>query len=197
MIRVEVTKSHIAAQLELLHDAIDRRARDVGEQNRDRLQCRRGCCSCCIDDLTVFEVEASRIVRAHAALLRQGSPHPVGACAFLDAEGACRIYADRPYVCRTQGLPMRWYESDSGEATELRDICELNVAGEPIEELPESACWEIGPTESALAGLQREFDGGVGRRVSLRSLFESGPGDSEPDAHSTPKRRSNTHRDAG
>jgi len=54
----------------------------------------------------------------------------------------------------------------------MRDICELNAGGEPIEELPESACWEIGPVESALVELQRGIDGGLGRRVSLRSLFE-------------------------
>lgn len=173
MIRVEVTSLDPSAQLLVLHDAIDQRAHEVAEANRDRLQCRRGCSGCCVDDLTVFEVEASRIVRAHDDLLQRGSPHPPGACAFLDAEGACRIYADRPYVCRTQGLPLRWIESEAGEPTEMRDICELNVVGQPIEELPETACWEIGPFESELVELQRSTDGGAGRRVSLRSLFGS------------------------
>ena len=170
-----MTIEDVPAQLKLLHDAIDRRARDVAEQNRGRLQCRRGCCSCCVDDLSVFEVEASRIARAHGALLREGDPHPPGACAFLDSEGACRIYADRPYVCRTQGLPLRWFDSDAGSVVEMRGICELNLAGTALEELPESAFWEIGPTESELAELQRRVDGGAGRRVSLRSLFESTP----------------------
>lgn len=196
MIRVDVTSRNVSTRLELLHDAIDRHARDVAEQNRDRLQCRRGCSSCCVDDLTVFEVEALRIIRANPALLQQGSPHPPGACAFLSAEGACRIYADRPYVCRTQGLPLRWFESDSAGATEVRDICELNECGEPIEELPESACWEIGPFESALSELQRDLDGGAGRRVSLRSLFESTPRENRRDADLLTTRRSRTHRDA-
>jgi Fe-S-cluster containining protein len=182
MIQLQMANDDIPMQLELLHDQIDRRANAVARQNRERLQCRRGCADCCIDDLTVFEVEASRIVNAHSVLLQEGSPHPAGACAFLDAKGACRIYAERPYVCRTQGLPLRWFESGAGEVTEVRDICELNVSGAPIEELPESACWEIGPTESELAMLQRALDGGAGRRVSLRSLFESVPGDRHPDA---------------
>jgi len=85
-----------SAGLLRLHDEIDRRAAEVAEKNRDRLNCRRGCCDCCVDDLTVFEIEAARIIRAHGELLQVGSPHPPGACAFLDAEGACRIYADRP-----------------------------------------------------------------------------------------------------
>jgi len=28
-------------------------------------------------------------------------------CAALDAEGRCRIYAARPLVCRTHGVPVR------------------------------------------------------------------------------------------
>ena len=91
-------------------------------------------------------------------------------------------------MCRTQGLPLRWFESDSGEVIEVRDICELNVAGGPLEQLPESACWEIGPSESALAGLQRRAEGGAGRRVALRSLFESTSDDSPPDTDPTQTR---------
>ncbi|MBK7707050.1 MAG: hypothetical protein IPJ30_15135 [Acidobacteria bacterium] len=55
-------------------------------------------------------------------------PHTRGACAFLDQD-ACRIYPDRPYVHRTQGLPLRWIEDDLEEAFKYRDICPLNEAG--------------------------------------------------------------------
>ena len=93
-------------------------------------------------------------------------------CAFLDNEGACRIYEDRPYVCRTQGLPLRWIDEISDfEFVELRDICPLNDEGTPIEELDESECWTIGPIEERLAKLQLMFGEGVMTRISLRSLF--------------------------
>ena len=107
MIRVAManTKTDVATQLLQLHDEIDRQATTIAERNRDRIQCRRGCCSCCVDDLTVFEIEASRITRAHTALLRDGTPHPPGACAFLDGDGACRIYADRPYTLLQRNRP--------------------------------------------------------------------------------------------
>jgi Fe-S-cluster containining protein len=117
----------------------------------------------------VFEVEAERIRTRHAGLLATGEPHARGACALLDAEGACRVYADRPYVCRTQGLPLRWI--DEGRGVELRDICPLNEPGEPLETLSESACWTLGETEARLAELQRDF-GRAGQRVALRALFE-------------------------
>ena len=143
----------------------------------ERLQCRVGCASCCVDDLTVFEIEADAIRDRHAAMLSTEAPHPEGACAFLDASLGCRVYGERPYVCRTQGLPLRWVEEeqvadgDSDVAlVELRDICPLNEEGEPIESLPADACWELGPTEAELARLQMRGGHGSGR-VRLRDLF--------------------------
>ena len=79
---------------------------------------------------------------------------------FLGSEGECRIYAIRPYVCRTQGLPLRWIEDD----IDYRDICELNDV--PVETLEPEACWTIGEFEERLARMQ-----GDGKRVALRDLF--------------------------
>jgi Fe-S-cluster containining protein len=132
-----------------LHAAVDREARRLHVLHADRLQCRRGCSSCCVDGLTVFDVEAEPIRRHHAELLRMGTPHVEGACAFLDGEGACRIYPHRPYVCRSQGFPFRWIHERDGQHVELRDICPLNEAGEPIEHLAVVACWTLGPFEGA------------------------------------------------
>lgn len=150
-----------------LHAAVDREAGRLAELHAARLQCRRGCHDCCADELGVFEVEADRIRAAFGQLLAEEAPHPPGACAFLDDAGACRVYAARPYVCRTQGLPLRWEDEDEdGEPVEYRDICPLNEAGEPLERLPVDECWTLGPVESELARLQ-----GDGRRVRLRDLF--------------------------
>jgi Fe-S-cluster containining protein len=172
-----------------LHARVDAEVAPLSRRWASRLRCGLGCTGCCSDDLTVFEVEAERIRREHPEVLRQ-EPGPTGACAFLDAAGACRVYAARPYVCRTQGLPLRWLEGDS----EHRDICPLNDAGEPALEVMEpDACWTLGPWEETLAAVQlrrsREVsapgaggDVGVGlTRVALRSLFAPAPG-SEPGA---------------
>src|SRR5690606_23927416 len=133
-----------------------------------RLRCHEGCSACCVDDLEVFEVEADRI-RRHCGEVLDATPHPVGGCAFLDGAGSCRIYAHRPYVCRTQGLPLRWHEEHEGEIVELRDICPLNEPGEPLAELEPAACWTLGAAEEQLARLERE--GGAVKRVRLRDLF--------------------------
>ena len=156
----------------MLHDEVDRSAAELAARHRGRLRCGRGCHACCVDGLTVFELEAERIRAAHAELLRSGLPHPPGACAFLGDAGECRIYPDRPYVCRTQGLPLRWLEEGTGnELVERRDICPLNEEGEPLEALRSGECWTIGPVEDRLRRLQEARDGGAGRRVALRSLF--------------------------
>ena len=153
-----------------LHADVDRKASALHVLHAARLQCRRGCNSCCVDGLTVFAVEAERIRRQHAELLAGEAPHAKGACAFLDEQGACRIYEHRPYVCRTQGLPLRWIEERDGGPVELRDICPLNEPAEPVERLPKVACWSIGPFERRLAQIQTAL-GGRPDRVRLRDLF--------------------------
>lgn len=176
--------------IEALHAEVDAAAARVAVSHGDRLRCARGCASCCADGLTVFELEAERIRRGAPEVLRE-APHAPGACAFLDPNDACRIYAHRPYVCRTQGLPLRWIEEgDDGAAVELRDLCTLNEPGGPaIETLPADACWAIGPFEQRLATLQMEHDRATGRaqaaphRIALRDLF-AGPDTGARDAGS-------------
>jgi hypothetical protein len=158
-----------------LHDEVDREVRALATVHADRLQCRRGCHACCVDELTVTQVEAERIRRAHPELLAAGTPHPVGACAFLDGEGACRVYAERPLVCRSQGLPLQiFFEDEQDEIEERRDICPLNLeGGPPLESLPEDQCWLVGPYELRLATLDERAGGSDESRVRLRDLFRT------------------------
>lgn len=165
--------------LEDLHREVDRQAGALAERHAARLACRKGCSGCCVDELTCFEIEAENIRRHHAELLEHGVPHAEGKCAFLDEHGACRIYAQRPYVCRTQGLPLRWVDEDEhGAPVEYRDICPLNddPQAEPLEALAEEDCWSIGPYESGLQRLQHAVDGGALKRVRLRDLFRKAGG---------------------
>lgn len=162
------------AELEALHRAVDEGVRPLVSELGDRLRCKMGCSDCCVDDLSVFEVEAQRIRAAYPGLLAEGLPHAEGACAFLDAAGACRVYEARPYVCRTQGLPLRWIQDgDDDEPHEMRDICELNEPGTPdLVQLPTDHCWELGPIEGRLATLQVRLTAAPDR-IRLRDLFAS------------------------
>lgn len=163
------------AALLRFHDDVSQAAAALHARHASRTKCARGCSACCVDGLTVFAVEAERIRRQAGELLARGAPHAPGACAFLDGEGACRVYGERPYVCRTQGLPLRWLDAgDAGQPVELRDACTLNFDddGPPIEELPEEQCWTLGPPEQRLAAIQRAFGGEKLKRVPLRDLFD-------------------------
>ena len=162
------------SEIEKLYRDIDERVEQLCRIHAGRIQCRYGCSSCCIDDITVYEVEAQYILHQYIHILKTSIPHPSGACVFLHGEGLCRIYAHRPYVCRTQGLPLRWMEElPEGRVVEMRDICPLNDSGEPIVNLASENCWEIGPFEERLARLQYAADGGEMRRVALRALFRT------------------------
>ncbi len=156
-----------------LHREVDRELQPLVQRHRERLQCKRGCFECCTDDLSVFEVEAEVIRDRHAELLASSQPAPSGGCAFLDANGGCRIYESRPYVCRTQGLPLRWLEEDEeGTIVEQRDICPLNLEGPGLASLSDADCFQLGIYEQRLVSLQMQRFSCL-NRVHLRSLFSS------------------------
>jgi Fe-S-cluster containining protein len=159
-------------KLGALHRAVDTLAGQIAQKHGDRLKCGRGCSACCLDGLTVFEIEAERIRRFVGQAMVGEAPSAKG-CAFLGPNGECRVYEVRPYVCRTQGLPLRWMDEENGEFVEFRDICELNVEGPPLDELAPDSCWTIGHVESLLRQLQEEFsEEGALKRVPLRALFD-------------------------
>jgi len=161
----------ILKSLSHLYEKIDERISHLREIHATRLRCAPGCSECCIDDISVNEVEAVNIQLHYAGLLKNESPYPPGACAFLSKDTTCRIYDNRPYVCRSEGLPLTWIEERNGKTIAFRDICPHNEIGTPIEELPENACWKIGPIELELAKLQNKLGCGVMKRVKLRTLF--------------------------
>ncbi len=76
-------ESDHAGKLRELHSGVDADASRLAAHHAARLECKRGCSACCCDDLTVFQVEADRI-RAEFPDVLQTTPHPAGACAFLE-----------------------------------------------------------------------------------------------------------------
>lgn len=171
---VDEVPTEVIRWVERLHEVVDEVAAPIAAAHGSRLRCGEGCSGCCSDELGVFAIEAAVIAQHHPELLERGAPHAEGACAFLDDRGACRVYAHRPYVCRTQGLPLRWLErDDDGEPIEARDVCPLNADGQPLEELAPDTLFTLGPFEQRLADRQAAIDGGEGRRVALRDLFRA------------------------
>ena len=146
--------------------------------------CGDGCDACCVDGLTVWQLEADAVVdwllrdatMAHRQAFRPG---PEGACVFL-REGSCQVYPVRPYVCRSQGAVLRWYEADGDDAdgddaVERRDTCPVHLRDVSLARLPDAALFDIGPAEADLAALASRQLGALGgrglpQRVGLRAL---------------------------
>lgn len=95
---------------------VDAFAAEVAARRAADVKCRAGCDGCCKVELSVSPVEAES-VRRHLRVLpadvrarvteraRHGLRHR---CVMLEGDGTCAIYAARPLVCRTQGLPLRY-----------------------------------------------------------------------------------------
>ncbi|GHV44670.1 hypothetical protein FACS189492_1350 [Clostridia bacterium] len=147
-------------------------------------QCRRGCHSCCKPDLTVNALEKEEIARflgERPALthevkkLEQDNPHAGKRCAFLSAEGECRIYEVRPLVCRSHGAPLQFRPLDAqDENVRARDVCPLNFTGENLAKLPVDRVINL-DTLNTLLGLlaARAFPGDASRTPLRPSKISS------------------------
>lgn len=132
------------------------------------LACRRGCSACCSREIHVFEVEAAAIRAALGDALAPEVSSPEAGCPMLDAAGGCRIYAERPLICRSHGLPVKFrLERVPSEA---RDICPLNeAAGVDPWTAPAAAILNLEVLNAQLALVNRLY-GGDGRRIPISEV---------------------------
>ena len=117
---------------QLLAD-LDAEIARIGEMHAATLSCRPRCSSCCVA-FSVLPIEAACLRKALAALpsasrerlghtLAEGHDH----CPLL-IDDLCSIYAARPVICRTQGLPLA-YVDEERQAIEV-SACPLNFPNE-------------------------------------------------------------------
>jgi Fe-S-cluster containining protein len=133
---------------------VDRFAAGVSERYAGQLVCCRGCDACCTH-IGISAVEALALALAVAALppevaaklreraegMRNGEVCP------LLAEGVCLLYAARPIICRTQGLPLLVTEEEGRRV----DHCPLNFR--EIEAISGAAVLDLETLNQALAAI--------------------------------------------
>ena len=147
----------------------------------DALRCSMGCSSCCHQHLSVIPTEFRRIAQEVAALppaaraalaarLDGGRDDP--RCPLLDDAGACRVYAARPMICRTHGLPIAL------EAPALRDVCPLNfTAGPELAALDADCVLNVAIIDRALGVIDRLAGGDGTRQDAAAQLGDRRSGD--------------------
>jgi hypothetical protein len=112
----------VAARADQFFDA-------VFERHRAQMVCRPGCADCCRQELTVLLVEALALMESLEALpgpLRRQLARPDrGPCALLHQD-RCVVYAQRPVLCRTHGLPVRYADPDRPQQPAEVSWCPLN-----------------------------------------------------------------------
>lgn len=109
---------------------IDALCHGIKEALSEHITCSEGCSSCCTA-ITLFPVEAAALVAAleqlpeedAEAIRRHVAEHANGERCPLLAHHRCLLYAARPIICRTHGLPILY--TDGQERTV--DCCPLNL----------------------------------------------------------------------
>jgi Fe-S-cluster containining protein len=85
------------------------------------LACAPGCEACCHVRPTITPVEADEVrallatlpAREREKLAARASEAQDDRCAALDDDGRCGVYAARPLVCRSHGVPVRFRDARS------------------------------------------------------------------------------------
>lgn len=106
----------------------------VQSRHGSAMQCKAGCTACCHVRLSVTALEASVIrdglatlpEEERARLAQRAKQRTSGVCPALEADGRCALYAWRPLVCRSHGVPIRHREPDG---TAALSACDKNFDG--------------------------------------------------------------------
>jgi Fe-S-cluster containining protein len=152
------------AQLRILYDRIDQNFARIATKYPDSIHCGSGCFQCCAPNLTVSPIEAASIqsyVKGDAIAakalneLKQKPAHGKLHCQLLGADGRCSIYAARPVVCRSHGIPLQYGRND--EATVSRSVCPLNFTESDVVEINHQDVMNMETVNTILATLNHAF----------------------------------------
>ena len=76
--------------LKQFYVALDSHVNAIEEKNKARINCKKGCFSCCKDDLEVFGIEAEFIRKHQSEFLKNNTAASKGACAFFFPLPICK-----------------------------------------------------------------------------------------------------------
>jgi Fe-S-cluster containining protein len=156
------------------------------------ITCHAGCSDCC-RRFTVTGIEAEVIREGLAALpaarrdelaARAATP-ATDVCPALDADGRCAIYAHRPVICRTHGLPIRFTEQRAGRSLPMLDACPKNFLGRDLADVSPASVMDQTTLSTIVGALDAAHADETGRergeRVAIAHLLAPGAQQEKPD----------------
>lgn len=137
---------------------VDELTASISTAHAGHITCHRGCDSCCrhlslslvegvalAEALTSLPEDSARALREKAKAATANGPCP------LLHNGECALYAHRPIICRTHGLPILIAD---GEGQRI-DFCPLNFSNVPT--LPGDAVVMLDRLNTILAAVNELF----------------------------------------
>ena len=137
-----------------LQNSLDTRISELETIHTKHLMCKNKCAECCMS-FRILPIEfyaiSHEIQTKSIEFAENIAPEK---CKFL-IQNSCSIYAFRPFICRTQGLPNVYFNEDQ-EAWDL-SICELNFTNVPNEYFTEDNCLNMDAFNTELFELNQQF----------------------------------------
>jgi Fe-S-cluster containining protein len=161
-----------------LRDQVDQLCGRIVTEFAGQIRCRAGCAACCLLQ-GVLPVEAASLALAWRDLPEASADRLRGQaqlaaagerCPLLDGD-LCSLYAARPIICRTHGLPLLIEEAAGTRV----DRCPLNFTG--LTTLPGSAVIHLERLNCALVAANRHYlatcfpHAAPAERIPLRQLL--------------------------
>lgn len=135
-----------------LRNELDQRCVALSQEHTAHLQCQAGCDSCCMA-FNIFPLELEAIRQEAADKLQLGQTPPTeDDCPFL-VDHQCVIYQSRPFICRTQGLPLLFVNDEEWELS----VCELNFTEYDFAQFSEDNTFAMDRYNSRLFMLNRQY----------------------------------------
>ena len=176
----------IRARLDALFAKLDAFFAAAHAREGEAITCRAGCADCCRRCFTVTGLEAEVIREGLTALpsarreelAQRARTGDSEVCAALDPDGRCAIYAHRPVICRTHGLPIRFTTEHNGRSLPVVDACPKNFTGQDLAAVSPASVMDQTTLSTILGALDTahatETSRPRGERVAIAELLEHG-----------------------
>lgn len=159
---------------------VDELCRTIEQSLGEAITCHAGCSSCCLS-ISVFPVEMAAMIEAAGQLPADELQHLKERLTAWDGgevcpllwRDRCLLYAARPIICRTHGLPILITE---GEERRI-DVCPLNCR--ELRQVPGEAVLDLERLNTLLVSVNvlylKEFGLKLPERIALADLAEMLP----------------------